>query len=47
MGYFVYRNDGRVPELMPFGVGAYSTTNRVRHLYGGWFVVEAYPYGDR
>jgi hypothetical protein len=47
MGYFVYRNDGQAPELMPFGGGAYSTGNRVRHLYGPWYVVEVYPYGER
>jgi hypothetical protein len=46
MGYFVYRNDGRAPELAPIG-GVYSTSRRVRHLYGPWHAVEVYPYGDR
>jgi hypothetical protein len=47
VGYFVYRGDGRPPELSPGTGGAYSTSNRVRHLYGPWYVVEVYPYGAR
>jgi hypothetical protein len=47
IGYFVYRDDGQAPELIPFGGRAISTGNRVRHLHGPWFVVEKYPYGDR
>jgi hypothetical protein len=47
MGYFVYRNDGRAPELPWINRGAYSSAHRVRHLYGPWYVVEVNPYGAR
>jgi hypothetical protein len=47
IGYYVYRSDGRTPELLPYFGGAYPTSNRVRHLYGPWFAVEQYPYGER